>query len=27
MSFMDILKEIVPESVPNVQKITGKTDP
>ena len=26
MSFMDILKEIVPESVPNVQKITGKTD-
>jgi type VI secretion system protein ImpA len=26
MSFMDILKEIVPESVANVQKITGKTD-
>jgi type VI secretion system protein ImpA len=27
MSFMDILKEIVPESVANVQKITGKTEP
>jgi type VI secretion system protein ImpA len=26
MTFMDILKEIVPESVANVQKITGKTD-
>jgi type VI secretion system protein ImpA len=26
MSFMDILKDIVPESVANVQKITGKTD-
>jgi type VI secretion system protein ImpA len=26
MSFGDILKELLPESIPNMQKITGKTD-
>ena len=26
MSFLEILKEMVPESIANVQKITGKTD-
>jgi hypothetical protein len=26
MSFTDILKEMLPEAIPNLQKISGKTD-